>query len=62
MSPLTSLYLSLTTLPYLLGTLALKSLEAGLAALGEASEEVFRGDRLPLLDFPDLPEGGEPEV
>jgi hypothetical protein len=30
-----------------------KATVRGLKAIGEASEELFRGDRLPILDFPD---------
>ncbi|MFW6264257.1 MAG: hypothetical protein ACOC3E_01895 [Cyanobacteriota bacterium] len=29
-----------------------ESLANGLVSLGQSSEEVFRGDRLPLLHFP----------
>ncbi|MDF5706358.1 MAG: hypothetical protein PUP90_01440 [Nostoc sp. S4] len=30
-----------------------KTTVKALEAIGEASEELFRGDRLPILDFPD---------
>ncbi|BDI15787.1 hypothetical protein ANSO36C_15890 [Nostoc cf. commune SO-36] len=30
-----------------------KTTVRALEAVGEASEELFRGDRLPILDFPD---------
>ncbi len=30
-----------------------KATVKALEAMGEASEELFRGDRLPILDFPD---------
>jgi hypothetical protein len=30
-----------------------KATGEALKAIGEASEEVFRGDRLPILNFPD---------
>jgi hypothetical protein len=36
-----------------------KAAGQALAALGSASEEVFRGDRLPLLNFPDEQELNE---
>ncbi|AFZ56534.1 hypothetical protein H6G54_24725 [Anabaena cylindrica FACHB-243] len=36
----------------LLLLIADKATGKALEALGEASEEVFRGDRLPILDFP----------
>lgn len=51
----TEILLSLTTGPLLLGILAGKASLEFLQAIGEASEEVFRGDRLPLLDFPVAP-------
>lgn len=41
------------TLPLLSGIVASRWLGAGLGQLGSASEELFRGDRLPLLK--DLP-------
>lgn len=40
------------TLPALIGLVGGKALADGLKNLGQASEEVFRGDRLPLLHFP----------
>ena len=49
----TEIMLSLTTGPLLLGVLATKASLEWLQAIGQASEEVFRGDRLPILDFPD---------
>ncbi|MBD2666589.1 hypothetical protein [Richelia sinica] len=33
--------------------LAEKATSQALASLGAASEELFRGDRLPILDFPE---------
>jgi hypothetical protein len=36
----------------LLLVVADKTASQALTALGEASQEVFRGDRLPLLNFP----------
>jgi hypothetical protein len=44
--------LSLATLPFLLGLLAVQSLLDELVELGEASEEIFRSTRLPALKFP----------
>jgi hypothetical protein len=41
--------LSLLTAPFLAGVVGARSLQAGLITLGEASEEVFRGDRLPVV-------------
>jgi hypothetical protein len=48
----TSLELSLITAPFLLALVALDSMSEGLIELGKASEEVFRGERLPVLKFP----------
>jgi hypothetical protein len=47
------LLLSLATVPVLLGIVTLKVVNTTLRQLGEMSEELFRGDRLPLLHFPD---------
>lgn len=45
--------LALATLPFL-GALSLaQALSAELQTLGEWSEELFRGQRLPVLPFPD---------
>lgn len=49
----TEIVLSLATGPLLLGILASKAALELLQGIGAASEEVFRGDRLPILDFPD---------
>jgi len=49
--PLT-LLVSLTTVPLLLGLVSTKALAASIRELGEFSEELFRGDRLPPLPFP----------
>ena len=35
-----------------LGLVGGKAIAIGLQSLGEASEEIFRGDRLPVLNFP----------
>jgi hypothetical protein len=43
------LALSLFTAPFLVSLVGARSLQAGLISLGEASEEIFRGDRLPVL-------------
>jgi hypothetical protein len=48
-----NLWLSLATAPFLLSLVAFKSLSQSLIEIGEASEEIFRGDRLPMLNFPD---------
>ncbi len=44
--------LSLATAPLLCTLLVAREVAQGLGELGEASEEVFRGDRLPTLNFP----------
>lgn len=49
---------SLATGPLLLGVLCGKASFKFLQALGEASEEVFRGDRLPVLQFPKVESEG----
>lgn len=49
----TEFLLSLATAPMLLGVLAIDVVGSWLQAAGVASEEVFRGDRLPVLHFPD---------
>ena len=48
-----SLYLSVATFPVLVGLFAANALAQGLQEMGEASEEIFRGDRLPILNFPE---------
>lgn len=50
---------SLATGPLLLGVLCGKASLKFLQALGEASEEVFRGDRLPVLQFPKVESEGD---
>lgn len=50
----TEILLSLATGPFLLGILAGKASLEFLQTIGCAAEEVFRGDRLPILDFPDI--------
>lgn len=48
----TDLLLSLATLPLLAGLTAQKAISSTAQEIGQLSEEVFRGDRLPILDFP----------
>lgn len=48
----TKVLLSLATAPFLIGVIASRELLQNLIDLGKTSEEVFRGERLPLLDFP----------
>lgn len=49
----TTLWLSLATSPFLLTYLGLRSVTQWLTEAGKNSEEVFRGDRLPVLNFPE---------
>ncbi|MBN3950787.1 MAG: hypothetical protein HWQ38_31680 [Nostoc sp. NMS7] len=51
-----SLLLQIGTASILLLLLTGKTTVRALEAIGEASEELLRGDRLPNLDFPDEPE------
>ncbi len=44
--------LQLSTGPVLLALLGSKAASQTMHAIGQASEEVFRGDRLPILKFP----------
>jgi hypothetical protein len=46
------LLVSLVTGPFLLGVVGSYLVMELLQGLGEMSEEIFRGDRLPILDFP----------
>jgi hypothetical protein len=46
-------YLSVVTFPLLVGLGVARPLTQGIVELGRLSEEVFRGDRLPILPFPD---------
>ena len=47
--------LSLATGPVLLGLLGNKAINELLLEVGLSSEEIFRGDRLPMLNFPQNP-------
>jgi hypothetical protein len=58
-SPILQTGLSCATFPLLLAIGALPCLTKTLVELGEMSEEVFRGDRLPVLSFPEAQEGEE---
>lgn len=57
----TDILLSLATGPVLLGVLSLQAISSSLQTLGLASEEVFRGDRLPVLPFPESVSSPESE-
>ncbi len=43
--------LALSTVPLVVGLLVMKTLSDTVIALGQASEEIFRGDRLPILNL-----------
>jgi hypothetical protein len=46
--------LSFITFPILVGLGLSRPLTEGIIELGRLSEEVFRGDRLPILPFPEV--------
>jgi hypothetical protein len=48
-----SCLLQVGTVSVLMLIMAQKATSEALVNLGEASEELFRGDRLPMLNFPD---------
>lgn len=54
------IYLSLTAVPFLLSMMAVRGFTQALTDLGIASEEIFRGEILPVLNFPHS-EVSEPE-
>lgn len=47
----TDILLSMATIPVLLGLVGARAIAEGIVELGRASEEVFRGDRLPVLNL-----------
>ncbi len=48
--------LSLATSPFLLLAIASEALTSNLIAIGQVCEELFRGDRLPILHVPEVEE------
>jgi hypothetical protein len=44
--------LAIATIPFLSGLLAIKAGGEFLQSVGNDSEEIFRGERLPILPFP----------
>ena len=42
----------MATVPYLVGLVALNSLNKTILEISQVSEEIFRGDRLPILKVP----------
>lgn len=51
---LSFLGLSLVTSPFMIGILTLYVLAEFMTELGQASEEIFRSERLPILNFSDF--------
>ncbi|MBC6418223.1 MAG: hypothetical protein GDA44_05235 [Prochloron sp. SP5CPC1] len=49
----TQICLSIATSPFLFSFIALESLTHTLIKVGHSAEEIFRGDRLPVLPSPD---------
>ena len=49
---LAEVLVSLTTGPLLLGILGARTAANLLQDIGQVSEEIFRGERLPILNFP----------
>ncbi|MEB3118174.1 MAG: hypothetical protein VKL01_07390 [Limnothrix sp.] len=50
--PTSEWMLSMAVLPVLTGFVGIRMLATATAELGELAEEIFRGDRLPLLNIP----------
>ena len=48
--------LSLATSPFIVALLAMYLLTEFMNELGKTSEEIFRAERLPILNFPDFEE------
>lgn len=59
--PSIELFLSLATAPLLVGVVAGRAIGTWLQAVGINSEEVFRGDRLPVLHCPESDQTENPE-
>lgn len=57
--PASDLFLSLATTPVLLGLWGARILNDCLQDLSDVSEEIWRGDRLPVLNFPTSEEDKE---
>jgi hypothetical protein len=50
-----SILVSLAATPWLVAIVSVRAAGEFIEQLGLASEEIFRGDRLPVLHFPDRP-------
>jgi hypothetical protein len=55
---MTSLVMAVTTIPVVGLILATRGLARATLEVGQLSEEIFRGDRLPILTFPLEPNDG----
>ena len=51
---LSFLGLSIATTPFIVGILTLYAFAEFVTELGKASEEIFRSERLPILNFPNF--------
>jgi hypothetical protein len=51
-----SIVLQAGTTSLILALIAQKAASETMATIGQASEEIFRGERLPILDFPQSPD------
>jgi hypothetical protein len=51
-----SIVLQMGTTSLMLALVAQKAAFEAIETIGQASEEIFRGDRLPILDFPESPD------
>ena len=49
---MTSLVIAVTTIPVVTLILAIRGIARATLEVGQLSEELFRGDRLPILTFP----------
>lgn len=52
--------LGLTALPVLVGITGASAIAASIHELGRMSEEIFRGDQLPILEFSDPATDSDP--
>jgi hypothetical protein len=57
----TGILVSLGAVPLLVGILGARAIAVAMQEMGEASEEIFRGDRLPVLKITS-PEGGNSQA
>jgi hypothetical protein len=51
-----SIILQMGTTSLILALIAQKTAFEAMETIGQASEEIFRGERLPILDFPQSPD------